>query len=99
MIEVGTRYLQIVGPFYGFFGAGLALFFASQGAGKLMWPLFAGFARLVIAVGGGWLVLKATGSVTLGFAMLGVALAIYGAIVGIAIWSGVWFRNGAAAAQ
>ena len=41
------------------------------GRGKALWPLFAGFARLVIAVGGGWLVLKTTGSVTLVFAMLG----------------------------
>jgi len=31
MIEVGTSYLRIVGPFYGFFGGGLALYFASQG--------------------------------------------------------------------
>ena len=93
MVATGTAYLRFVGPTYGFFGLGLALYFASQGAGKLMWPLFAGFARLVIAVGGGWLVLRATGSVTLVFAMLGAALAAYGAIVGVAIWSGVWFRN------
>ncbi len=96
MVATGKDYLRFVGPMYGFFGLGLALYFASQGAGKLMWPLFAGFARLVIAVGGGWLVLRTTGSVTLVFAMLGAALATYGAIVGIAIWSGVWFRNGAA---
>ena len=93
MVATGTAYLRFVGPMYGFFGLGLALYFASQGAGKLMWPLFAGFARLVIAVGGGWLVLRATGSVTLVFAMLGAALAAYGAIVGVAIWSGVWFRT------
>ena len=37
MIEVGTSYLQIVGPFYGFFGGGLALYFASQGAGRVGW--------------------------------------------------------------
>jgi Na+-driven multidrug efflux pump len=99
MVATGEHYLRFVGPTYGFFGLGLALYFASQGAGKLLWPLFAGFARLVIAVGGGWLVLTATGSVSLIFAMLGLALAVYGAIVGIAIWSGVWFRNGAAAAK
>jgi Na+-driven multidrug efflux pump len=93
MVATGKDYLRFVGPMYGFFGLGLALYFASQGAGKLMWPLFAGFARLVIAVGGGWLVLRATGSVTLVFAMLGAALATYGAIVGVAIWSGVWFRT------
>ena len=91
---LSSDYLRFVGPMYGFFGLGLALYFASQGAGKLLWPLFAGFARLVIAVGGGWLALKATGSLTLVFGMLGAALATYGAMVGIAIWSGVWFRTG-----
>jgi len=98
MLAAGSAYLRAVGPFYGFFGLGLALYFASQGAGKLLWPLLAGFVRLVIAVGGGWLVLKTSGSVTLVFAMLGAALAIYGAIVGIAIWSDVWFRNSKAPA-
>ena len=39
VLAAGTRYLTIVGPFYGFFGAGLALYFASQGAGRLLWPL------------------------------------------------------------
>ncbi len=99
MMATGTTYLRFVGPMYGFFGLGLALYFASQGAGKLMWPLLAGFVRLVVAVGGGWLALKATGSVTFVFAMLGAALAIYGAIVGIAIWSGVWFSKGASKAK
>src|ERR1700728_388685 len=61
MVATGKDYLRFVGPTYGFFGLGLALYFASQGAGKLMWPLFAGFARLVIAVGGGWLVLRGDG--------------------------------------
>ena len=43
------RYLRIVGPTYGFFGLGLALYFASQGAGRLRWPLIAGPSRLVVA--------------------------------------------------
>ena len=93
MIATGAGYLRFVGPTYGFFGLGLALYFASQGAGKLAWPLIGGFARLVIAVGGGWLALATTGSVTMVFVMLAVALAAYGAIVGIAVKSGVWFRN------
>ncbi|HXL98485.1 MAG TPA: hypothetical protein VN932_01040, partial [Rhizomicrobium sp.] len=66
---------------------------------KLLWPLLAGFARLVIAVGGGWLVLKLTGSLSLVFVMLSVALTVYGLIVGTAILSGAWFRNGAARAR
>ena len=71
VIEAGTTYLRVVGPFYGFFGLGMALYFASQGAGALTWPLLAGAARLVIAVGGGWLMLRATGDLTLVFAALG----------------------------
>ena len=46
-------YLRTVGPFYGFFGLGLALYFASQRAGRLFWPLTAGFLRMLVAIGGG----------------------------------------------
>src|SRR6185312_10314842 len=45
MIEAGSRYLQVVGPVYGLFGLGMALYFASQGAGRLLWPLLANLAR------------------------------------------------------
>src|SRR5438445_11285224 len=40
MLATGAEYLRIVGPVYGFFGLGLALYFASQGAGRLLWPLW-----------------------------------------------------------
>ena len=59
MLETGSAYLRAVGPFYGCFGFGLALYFASQGAGKLLWPLLVGFARMVVAIGGGWIALQA----------------------------------------
>ena len=52
---VGIIYLWTVGPCYGFFGLGLALYFASQGAGRLGWPLAAGFLRLFVAAAGGWM--------------------------------------------
>ena len=78
---------------------GSSLYFASQGAGQLAVAAAGGLRRLVIAVGGGWLALTMTGSLGLTFVMLGVALAAYGAIVGIAVRSGVWFRTSAAAAR
>ena len=53
--QVGTMYLRVLGPAYGFFGLGLALYFAAQGAGRLLWPVLAGFSRLAIASVGGWL--------------------------------------------
>jgi hypothetical protein len=51
MLETGAAYLRSVGPTYGFFGLGLALYFASQGAGRLLWPLLAGLLRMLIAIG------------------------------------------------
>ena len=83
-----------MGPAYGFFGLGLSLYFASQGAGRLFWPLFAGLLRLLIAVGGGWAVLRLTGSLDWLFAALGLALVIYGGVLVAAIASGAWFRRG-----
>ncbi len=91
LLASGTAYLHWVGPFYGFFGLGLSLYFASQGAGQLGWPLFAGFVRLLVATIGGWLVLRTTNSLPAMFAVVALALVVYGLTLGIAVKSGVWF--------
>jgi Na+-driven multidrug efflux pump len=93
MLATGSAYLRMVGPAYGFFGLGLSLYFASQGAGRLVWPLLAGLLRMLIAVVGGWLVLRLTGSLGWMFAALGAALVVYGSTVAAAIASGAWFRR------
>ena len=93
VIETGSSYLRAVGPFYGFFGLGLALYFASQGAGRLFWPLTAGFLRMLVAVGGGWLALYLTGSLRWLFAALALGLVLYGLTVLAAVVSGTWFRR------
>ena len=93
MLEAGVAYLRVVGPTYGFFGLGLSLYFASQGAGRLAWPLIAGLLRMLIAVGGGWLVLTLTGSLMWAFAALALALVVYGVTVVTAIAKGVWFKG------
>ena len=41
----GRTYLSIVGPVYGFFGVAMALYFASQGTGEMMWPVVANLSR------------------------------------------------------
>ncbi len=90
MIDAGSRYLQVVGPAYGLFGFGMALYFASQGAGRLLWPLLANVTRLVIAGAGGYLALRFTGSLTGVFAALAVALCAFGLINAAAIAGGSW---------
>lgn len=93
MLDAGTRYLHWVGPFYGVFGLGMGLYFASQGAGRLLWPLLANMARLVIAAVGGWFALYLGGGVSGVFVALAVALVAFGSINAAAVASGVWFRG------
>ena len=47
----------------------------------------------MLAVGGGWLALLLTGSLTWMFVALSVALAVYGATLAATIASGAWFRQ------
>jgi MATE family, multidrug efflux pump len=91
VLAAGATYLRIVGPTYGFFGLGLALYFASQGAGRVLWPVLGGASRLLVAAGGGWLVVHALGG---GLAALcGViafAFVIFGSIIALAVRGGAW---------
>ena len=90
MLDAGTRYLQAVGPVYGLFGLGMALYFSSQGAGRLLWPFLANMTRLVIAAGGGWLALALTRDLFYVFVAQSAALAAFGLINAAAIALGAW---------
>jgi putative MATE family efflux protein len=91
VLEAGSKYLRIVGPFYGFFGVGMALYFAAQGAGRLFWPLVANQVRFVIAAGGGWLAVRLGGDMSLIFVALGLALAAFGVLNTAAVAAGTLF--------
>ena len=91
MIEAGSQYLRIVGPWYGFFGLGLVLYFASQGAGRLLWPVLGNIARLVVAVVGGWLALYGGYAIAGVFAAQAAAMVVYGIANAWTIAGGAWF--------
>lgn len=91
MLEAGARYLRWVGPAYGFFGLGLVLYFASQGAGRLLWPVLGNIARLAVAVAGGWLALELGSGLSAVFAAQAAALVVYGLLNTWAIAAGAWF--------
>jgi putative MATE family efflux protein len=61
VLAAGRHYLSIVGPVYGFFGVAMALYFASQGTGEMVWPVAANLARIAIAAGGSLLALDQFG--------------------------------------
>jgi putative MATE family efflux protein len=83
VLAAGESYLRVVAPTFGFFGLGLALYFAAQGAGRLGWALAAGFGRFALAAGGGWIAVAWLGgglpslfaAVALAFVAFGVAQA------------------------
>jgi putative MATE family efflux protein len=94
VLAVGSTYLRIVGPFYGFFGLGLALYFASQGAGRLWWPLVAGFTRMSVAAVGGYVVTRWFGfGLPALFAVMAFALVCFGSTVALAVRAGAWRKG------
>ena len=91
MLDAGARYLRAVGPFYGMLGLALSLYFASQGAGRLLWPLVANLTRLAIAGAVGWLALRWSGNLSHVFLAQSLALVAFGLINAVAVAGGSWF--------
>ena len=52
IIRLGSSYLRILGPIYGFYGLGMALFFATQGLGSVVFTVTANALRLTASAGG-----------------------------------------------
>ena len=51
IIRAGVSYLQIVGPIYGLYGLAMALYFATQGFGNVVWTVTANAVRLLVNSG------------------------------------------------
>jgi MATE family, multidrug efflux pump len=91
VLAAGATYLRIVGPTYAFFGVGLALYFASQGAGRLLWPVLGGSVRLTVAILGGWLVVHVMGgTLTALCGMMALAFVLFGSTIALAVRAGAW---------
>jgi putative MATE family efflux protein len=90
VLAAGATYFRTVAPFYGISGLGMLLYFAGQGAGRVMWPVLGGMVRLLIAAGFGWIVVANLGG---GLRELFIAVAA-GSIVSAAIVAGaLWLRG------
>jgi putative MATE family efflux protein len=90
-VEHARLYLHIAGPAYAFFGLGMALYFASQGTGNMLWPFVAGVARLVVAAGlGATLALGFGASLAWLFACVAAGLVLFGGIIALSLFGRVW---------
>jgi putative MATE family efflux protein len=85
-----NSYFSWAGPCYGFFGFGLCLYFASQGAGKLMGPVLAGTLRLVMVTVGGYMLVAQGAPVQDMFALIGLAMLVYGVGTGLSVYGVSW---------
>jgi putative MATE family efflux protein len=92
VIDIGSLYMRIVAPFYPLFGAGLTLYFASQGAGQMLKPVLAGTARLVLVVAGGALVMQLGGPLAALFAVIALGLTVLGGLTAYSVYKSRWSR-------
>ena len=94
-VRIACRaYLQIVGPFYAFFGLALCLYFASQGAGRVLWPVLAVLLRvIVVAVGCTLLSNELETPPEAFFALMATGMVCQAIVSGIAIRLGAWTRG------
>lgn len=90
-VALAGTYLGIAGPFYGFFGGGMALYFASQGTGNMTWPFVAGCLRIIVAAGLGGIGALAFGApVEWVFACVAFGLLCFGMVIALSLQSRVW---------
>lgn len=89
--EAARSYIRIVGPFFAFQGLGLSLYFASQGAGTMRWPIISIVFRVILAVGGGWMLAFWFDMGLQGiFIAAAGAMTIFGLIIAAALKLGAW---------
>jgi putative MATE family efflux protein len=94
VVRIGSAYLVRVAPFYVFAGLGMALYFASQGAGRVTWPFAAGVARLsIVLVLGGYWIHVAHGSLAGLFWVVAMSQIAFGAINAFAMANGLTFES------
>jgi Na+-driven multidrug efflux pump len=92
VLEAGSAYLRTVGPFYPFMGMGIALYFASQGAARVGWPVLAGTARLIIVICGGFATVSYGAPLPALYAVVALGMSVWGATTLYAVRAADWSR-------
>jgi Na+-driven multidrug efflux pump len=93
VIAYAGSYFFWVAPAYPLFALGLCLYFASQGAGKLLGPVLAGTLRLVMVMVGGWWLVQEQAPVWAMFALISAAMVVYGVSTALFVRLTPWGRT------
>lgn len=88
--EVARQYLHWAGPSFAFYGIGIGLYFASQGAGNMFGPVAASTVRLLVIAGGGWWLTVSGEPLWTLFAVIGLATTAYGILAAVMVHFTPW---------
>jgi Na+-driven multidrug efflux pump len=92
-VASATHYIQIVGPFFFFQGLGMSLYFASQGASFMLWPVVATISRVLLAGLGAMFLASGLDLGLRGiYYAAAFAMMVYALIIALAIRLGAWRR-------
>jgi MATE family, multidrug efflux pump len=78
VLQVGAEYLHRVGPFFGFFGIGYALYCIGQATRRMEASVLAALLRAAIAVLGGFVVVWLKADVTWNFIAVALGMVAFG---------------------
>jgi putative MATE family efflux protein len=94
VLALGTLYLRNVAPVYGPIGLAMALYFASQGAKRVLLPVLAGTVRMIIAAFIGWsVVIWFDAGLSTLFQIVALAAVSYGVLTATAVLGGAWSQR------
>jgi putative MATE family efflux protein len=93
VLGFARQYLVTAGPAFPFFGLGLTLYFASQGAGQVIGPVLAGTVRLVLVAGVGYWLTQHQGTAEHFYVLVAVAMVLYGVVTAAAVKVTPWGRH------
>jgi putative MATE family efflux protein len=93
VLGFARQYLVTAGPAFPFFGLGLTLYFASQGAGQVIGPVLAGTVRLVLVAGVGYWLTQHQGTAEHFYGLVAVAMVLYGVVTAVAVKVTPWGRH------
>lgn len=92
VMTVGAQYLHVVAPFYAVLGVIFELYFAGQGAQRILWPMTASVVRFAFALAAMVLVMQGYASLHTAFVLVAVSIVVAATISLIGFLRTRWDR-------
>lgn len=91
-MAAGAQYLHVVAPFYAVLGVIFELYFAGQGAQRILWPMTASVVRFAFALAAMVLVPQGYAGLHTAFVLVAVSIVVAATISVIGLLRTRWDR-------